>query len=64
MLATADGEVIEVGDQPDGAGKYISINHGDYITRYFHLNTQEVKVGDKVKKDKVIAKSGATGNVT
>ncbi len=64
VLATADGEVIEVGDQPDGAGKYISINHGDYITRYFHLNTQEVKVGDKVKKDKVIAKSGATGNVT
>lgn len=64
VLAAADGEIMTVANQPDGAGNYIEIDHGDYITRYFHLNTQDVKAWDKITQGTVIGKSGATGNVT
>ena len=64
IVAPGDGKVITVTEQPGKAGKYIEIDHGQYITRYFHLNTQDVKVGDVVKKWQKIATSWNTGNST
>ncbi len=46
-------------------GKYIIIDHGNGLsTLYAHNSQRLVKVGDVVEKGQLIAKSGATGNVT
>ena len=49
----------------NGYGKMIIIDNGnDFQTRFAHLNRILVKKGDKIKKGKVIAKTGETGMVT
>ncbi len=65
VLAAADGVVEYVGNDPDGYGNYITIDHQNgYKTRYAHNSEILVKKGDSVKKGQVIAKSGSTGNST
>lgn len=64
IVAPADGKVISVKEQPTWAGKYIEIDHGNFITRYFHLNSQDVKEGDVVKKWHKVATLWNTGNST
>jgi murein DD-endopeptidase MepM/ murein hydrolase activator NlpD len=63
VLASADGEVIEVNNNSRKAlGKYIVIRHAEgFITRYGHLNQYFVVVGDKVKRGEQIARVGQTG---
>lgn len=73
VKAASDGIVIEVKDDSDlgGADKGFE-QHGNYIeilhpnneySEYEHLkkNSALVKVGDKVRRGQVIARSGATG---
>lgn len=65
VLATADGEVIEVVSTPDGYGNHIVIKHGDmYQTKYAQLSEFKVKGGDLVKKGDVIGLSGNSGQST
>jgi hypothetical protein len=65
VLATADGEVIEVVSTPDGYGNHIVIKHGDmYQTKYAQLYEFKVKGGDLVKKGDVIGLSGNSGQST
>ena len=65
VLATADGEVIEVVSSPDGYGNFIVIQHGDvYQTKYGQLSEFRVKGGDNVKRGDVIALSGNSGQST
>lgn len=46
-------------------GFMILINHGNgYITRYGHLSSFNVEVGDSVKKGQLIGRVGSTGNST
>ncbi len=60
----ADGEVI-FADYLQGYGKTLKIDHGSgYITVYAHLNSFNVRVGDKVKRHQVIAYMGSTGRST
>ena len=66
LLASADGEVIDVGDQGKaGYGKYLRIKTTDnrQLT-YGHCSLVLVKKGDHVTTGKVIAKSGNTGRST
>lgn len=63
--AAADGTVIVSANQPNGAGLYISIDHGGgVVTKYFHNSRLLVKAGDKVKAGQVISYSGNTGAST
>lgn len=64
IYASDGGEVIYCGTAT-GYGKLIKIRHdnGD-VTYYAHLSAYSVKVGTRVYKGQVIAKSGNTGRVT
>lgn len=62
ILATADGEVIEVQFHKDSYGKMVVIDHGNgYITRYAQMSDYEVKEGDTVKQGDVIGYVGESG---
>ena len=62
VMATADGVVVKAVKNHPAAGNYIEIRNGRrYVTRFLHLDSLNVKKGDKVKRGDVIAKSGNTG---
>ena len=73
VIAAADGKVIKVlkscshnnsycCDCGGGYGNYIFIQHSDgYVTRYAHLTSVKVKVGQQVSRGQVIATVGTTG---
>ncbi|MDE4620670.1 M23 family metallopeptidase [Sinorhizobium meliloti] len=64
VRATAGGTVTAAGPA-GGYGNMIEIDHGNGVsTRYAHLSAILVNVGDAVKADAVIAKSGSTGRST
>ncbi|MCP4752447.1 MAG: M23 family metallopeptidase [Proteobacteria bacterium] len=61
IVAPADGEVVNTEPDPD-FGKFLVINHGyDIVTRYGHLESIEVSVGESVKRGDTIARMGNTG---
>ncbi len=64
ILATAPGTVITAG-KTGGYGNMVEIDHGNGITtRYAHLSTILVNVGDKISTGEAIARSGSTGRST
>lgn len=65
IRATAPGVVSRVGNEPGGYGLYVEIKHKDnYITRYAHLDRQEVFTGDLVYQGQIIGRMGHTGLAT
>jgi murein DD-endopeptidase MepM/ murein hydrolase activator NlpD len=64
VKASSHGRVIFSG-RKSGYGKIIIIAHADDVeTTYAHNSRNLVKVGQRVKKGRVIAKVGRTGNAT
>ncbi len=64
VIAPSDAIVIESGDF-FFSGNMIFLQHGQgLISLYAHLESIDVKVGQKVKKGQVIGSVGATGRVT
>ncbi|MFZ4541180.1 MAG: M23 family metallopeptidase [Rickettsiales bacterium] len=64
VLATADALVSQVTTDA-GYGKYITLQHADgTLTRYGHLNAQNVTQGQAVKAGQVIGAVGSTGRST
>jgi hypothetical protein len=63
ILATADGVVTRV-KKSKRSGLYIKIRHEhDMETLYIHLSSTSVKLGDRVKRGQIIARTDdATGN--
>ena len=62
--ATQDGIVIFTGKVKD-FGYMVEISHGfGYISRYAHLGSISVKVGDEVKHNELIGCIGSTGRST
>lgn len=66
VMAAADGKVIAIGNNGKYAyGRYIAVDHGNgLVTMYGHLSSVTKRLGDKVKRGDIIAKSGNTGNST
>lgn len=64
VMSSADGKVKEAGWN-DSYGYYVLVEHGeDKQTRYAHLSSIFVEVGDKVKQEHIIGLTGNTGNST
>lgn len=62
IYASGNGKVVEVKRNFFGYGREIVIDHGfGYKTRYAHLHTMLVKVGDEVKRGDQIGTMGNTG---
>ncbi|MBR5314407.1 MAG: peptidoglycan DD-metalloendopeptidase family protein [Clostridia bacterium] len=62
IYACADG-TVEKSQWSNSYGYYVLISHGSgYTTLYAHNSSLNVKVGQKVKRGELIAKSGSTGN--
>ncbi|MFV0506620.1 MAG: M23 family metallopeptidase [Bacteroidales bacterium] len=62
VYATGGGVVVEAEYSMGGYGKNVLIDHGfGYKTRYGHLNSIGVKVGQKVKRGEVVGGVGNTG---
>ncbi len=64
VRATAIGTVTEAG-LTGGYGNMVEIDHGNGITtRYAHLSSISVKVGDKIETGDVVGHVGTTGRST
>lgn len=64
IYATGDGEVVLTGYDQE-YGKIIKLKHANnYETRYGHLYTFMVAIGDQVRKGQIIALMGSTGMST
>lgn len=63
VRAAASGTVRQTNyDPPYGCGYYIEIDHaGSYITRYCHLSSIDVSVGQSVGRNQHIGKMGNSG---
>ena len=64
LKAAENGVVVYAGSELEGYGNLILLKHADnFVTAYAHTQSYNVKVGQKVRRGQVIAKSGQTGNV-
>lgn len=65
VVASASGRVRVVANYSGGYGRWIEITHGDgYATRYAHLSSQSVRVGQWVSRGQTIGRVGNTGGST
>ncbi|MCJ2018429.1 peptidoglycan DD-metalloendopeptidase family protein [Methylobacterium sp. E-065] len=65
VKAAEEGTVAYAGSDVKGYGKLVLVRHANgYVSAYAHNGELDVKPGEKVKRGQVIAKSGASGNVT
>ncbi len=65
VYATGDGVVEKVDFKYNGYGNEVVINHGfGYKTRYAHLNTVDVGVGQPLRRGDKIGEVGKSGKAT
>ena len=65
VYATGDGVVEKVDFKFNGYGNEVLINHGfGYQTRYAHLNTVDVGVGQRLRRGDKIGEVGKSGKAT
>jgi hypothetical protein len=61
ILAAADGKVTKIGNDPNGYGRYILLQHNGYQTLYAHLQDLKVSVIEPIHVSDVIGFSDNTG---
>lgn len=65
ILAAANGQVVSVNNDPAGYGNYVIIRHRHgYYTRYAHMLSSRVRLGQRVQQGDVIGHIGNTGMST
>ena len=65
VIATADGQVAYIGYEPTGFGNYIIIRHPHgFYTRYAHLLSFRVEMGQQIKQGDTIGYIGNSGRST
>ena len=62
----ANGVVKHVGNDPDGFGKYVVVEHAHLkmCSMYNHLNNTCVKIGDEIEAGTPVGGMGTTGRST
>ena len=64
VRATADGTVVAAG-WSGGYGRVVDIDHHNGLsTRYAHLSSIDVRVGQSIKSGQIVGKIGSTGRST
>jgi murein DD-endopeptidase MepM/ murein hydrolase activator NlpD len=64
VRATADGTVTAAG-WSGGYGRTVDIDHGNGLsTRYAHLSSIDVQIGQSIKAGQIVGKVGSTGRST
>jgi murein DD-endopeptidase MepM/ murein hydrolase activator NlpD len=62
IYSTGDGRVITVRHNVGGYGKEVEVDHGfGYVTKYAHMESFNVKEGQRVKRGECIGYVGNTG---
>lgn len=65
IYATGDGKIVTVRTNFGGYGKEVEIDHGyGFVTKYAHMESFNVKQGQKVKRGECIGYVGNTGRST
>lgn len=65
VVACLDGKVKNVFYEEAGYGNIVILDHGNGLeSRYAHLNSYNVKIGDSIKAGQKIANVGSTGRST
>src|SRR5215213_3125057 len=65
VYASGPGTVRAAGSAGDARGTYVEIQHPDGVrSRYYHLSSERVNVGQVVERGTWIANSGMTGRTT
>ncbi|MFQ3212511.1 MAG: hypothetical protein ACJAT1_000636 [Marivirga sp.] len=65
IYATGDGEIARISSTYGGFGRLVVIDHGyGFITKYAHMDSFNVKRGDKVKRGDCIGFVGTSGTST
>jgi len=65
VYATGDGVVVRTKASRTGFGREVLIDHGfGYVTRYGHMNSILVQLGQEIKRGNVIGTLGSTGKST
>lgn len=65
IYATGDGKIITVRTNFGGYGKEVEIDHGyGFVTKYAHMESFNVKQGQKIKRGECIGYVGNTGRST
>ena len=62
IVATADGQVVTVDYDSTGFGNYVIIRHKHgFYTRYAHMQSFNVRTGQRVQQGEIIGRIGNTG---
>jgi len=61
VLAAADGKVTRLGNDPNGYGRYIVLQHDGFQTLYGHLQEVKVSVTEPIHEGDTIGLSNNTG---
>ncbi|MDR0877611.1 MAG: M23 family metallopeptidase, partial [Treponema sp.] len=62
IVATADGQVVTIDNDAEGFGNYVIIKHKHgYYTRYAHMLSFRVNIGQRVQQGETIGYIGNTG---
>ena len=65
IYATGDGVVSKVAHDKGGYGNHVIVDHGfGYKTRYAHMSSTEVELGQKVSRGDFLGYSGRSGRIT
>lgn len=65
IMAVKDGEVVEAIHSNVGYGNYVTVQHSENeFSRYAHMTSLSVSVGDSVSQGDSLGKCGTTGSST